>query len=122
LGGITNVRGYPSAEAVGDQGYTTTFEWSCPLYLLPKDINVPFSKVKIYDALRIVTFYDWGRVHLKRPTDTQDKNKSLSSAGCGVRFNLPKSLSVRVEVAWPLGKMPSDGNGARTWAQVTKDF
>lgn len=122
LGGITNVRGYPSAEAVGDQGYTMTFEWSCPVYLMPKDIVVPFSKVKMYDALRIVAFYDWGNVHLRRPLAGEEKNKTLRSAGCGMRFNLPKSLSLRLEVAWPLDNLPSDGSRAHTWVQITKDF
>ncbi|MFA6350425.1 MAG: ShlB/FhaC/HecB family hemolysin secretion/activation protein [Candidatus Omnitrophota bacterium] len=122
LGGITNVRGYPSAEAVGDQGYTMTFEWSCPVYGIPKNFIVPFTKTKMYDALRIVTFYDWGNVHLRTPATSEEKNKTLRSIGCGMRFNLPKSLSMRVEVAWPLDNLPSDGNRVRTWAQVTKDF
>ena len=124
VGGITNVRGYPPAEVVGDKGYSTTFELSTPVYLMPKKLVVPFTKAKtkIYDALRIVTFYDWGNVHLKRPLATEEKNKTLRSAGCGMRFNLPQNLSVRLEVAWPLDNTPSDANHTRTWVQVTKDF
>jgi hemolysin activation/secretion protein len=122
LGGITNVRGYPPAEAVGDQGYSSTFEWSMPMYLMPRNINVPFTKTRIYDALRIITFYDWGNVRLRRPSATEEKNKTLRSAGCGMRFNLPQNLSVRLEVAWPLDNTPSDSDHAHTWVQVTKDF
>ncbi|MCK9603871.1 MAG: BamA/TamA family outer membrane protein [Candidatus Omnitrophica bacterium] len=122
VGGITNVRGYPPAEVVGDDGYTMTFELSSPIHLIPKEINVPFTKTKIYDALRIIAFYDWGNVHLKRPLTTENKNKTLRSAGCGMRFNLPQNLSARVEVAWPLDSLPSDARHVRTWAQITKDF
>jgi hemolysin activation/secretion protein len=122
IGGIVNVRGYPLAEAVGDRGSSMTWELSMPPYLFPKDIKVPFSKAKFYDAVRIVTFYDWGNVRLKRPTGTEEKNKTLRGAGCGLRFNLPEDFSFRVEVAWPLDNTPSDGNHARTWAEVSKTF
>jgi len=122
LGGITNVRGYPPAEVVGDKGYTMTFELSNPVYLIPKDVIVPFTKTKLYDALKIVTFYDWGNVHLKRPGVGENNNKTLRSVGCGMRFNIPKSLSVRVETAWPLDTTPTDAKHVRTWMSVTKDF
>lgn len=42
IGGTSNVCGYPPAEVVGDNGYSSTFEWTFPPYLLPKDIKVPF--------------------------------------------------------------------------------
>lgn len=90
IGGITNVRGYPPAESVGDRGYSTTFEWSFPPYLFPKNVKVPFSKANFYDAFRVVTFYDWASSRLKKPTAPTDKTKTLSSLGCGVRLNLPE--------------------------------
>jgi len=123
LGGIINVRGYPPAEVVGDKGYSMSWEWSFPPYLVPKNIGVPFSKAKFYDALRIVTFYDWGNVHLKRPiAGSEQKNKTLRSAGCGLRFNLPEDFSVRLEFAWALDNTPSDSNREHTWVQITKNF
>jgi len=124
IGGIANVRGYPPAEAVGDRGFSTTLEWSFPPYLFPKNIKVPFSKAKFYDAFRFLGFYDLATSRLRRPTEgTEEKSETLSSLGCGIRFNLPEDLSLRLEVAWPLeNKTPSDGNHARTWVSFSKTF
>ncbi|MDD4980571.1 MAG: POTRA domain-containing protein [Candidatus Omnitrophica bacterium] len=122
IGGIANVRGYPPAEAVGDRGYATTFEWSFPFYPCPKEIKVPLSQAKLYDALRLAMFYDLANTRLKRPSTTEEKNKTLSSLGCGLRFNLPEDFSLRLDIAWPLDNTPSDGDHAHTWVQVSKTF
>ncbi|MBI5145193.1 MAG: ShlB/FhaC/HecB family hemolysin secretion/activation protein [Candidatus Omnitrophica bacterium] len=122
LGGISNVRGYPPAEYVGDEGYASTWEWSFPVYPLPKDIKVPFSKAKLYDALRIVTFYDWGNVRLRRPQAGEEKYKTLRGTGCGIRFNLPEDFALRIDFAWPLDKTPSDENHLHPWFEVSKSF
>jgi len=124
IGGINNVRGYPPAEAVGDRGYSTTVEWSFPPYLFPKHVKFPLSQANFYDAFRIVAFYDWANSRLRRPpVPTDKKTQTLSSIGCGIRFNLPEDLSLRVEVAWPLDdKTASDGHHVRTWASFSKTF
>lgn len=124
IGGIANVRGYPPAEAVGDNGYTMTWEWSVPPYGLSKKIKVPYSKAKVYDALRVVTFYDWGHEQLHRPLVEGNKsNVTLRSIGCGLRLNLPENFSVRAEFAWPLAsRKPSDGKRFHPWFEVSKEF
>ena len=122
LGGVANVRGYPAAEAVGDSGYSTTWEWSCPLYGLSKNIRVPFSKASFYDAIRLALFYDWGFAHLKNPLATEQENSTLRSLGCGVSFNLPEDLSFRTDFAWPLGETPSDGDNLHILMQFSKNF
>lgn len=122
IGGIINVRGYPTAEVVGDRGYSSTWELSMPPYLLSKNLKVPFSKAKFYDALRMVLFYDWANARLRRPTATEEKTKTLRAAGCGLRFNLPENFSIRAEVAWPLDNTPSDSDHAHTWMEVSKSF
>ncbi len=122
IGGISNVRGYPPAEIVGDSGLSSTFEWTCPPYLMPKDIKVPFSRAKLYDALRFAVFYDWAYAHLRRPSATESKDKTLRGAGVGFRFNLPEDFSVRVDIAWALDNLPSDRRGMHPWVQVSKSF
>jgi len=126
IGGDANVRGYPAAEAVGDSGYAMTWEWLCPLYFLSKNIKVPYSKAKLYDAVRFALFYDWANAHLRRPlstaTSTEEKNKTLRSFGCGLRFNLPEDLSFKVDFAWPLDSLPSDGHHLHILAQFSKTF
>ena len=122
IGGIANVRGYPPAEVVGDRGYSMSWEWSFPPYLIPKKIKVPFSKAKLYDAIRVAMFYDWATSRLRRPTASEEKNKTLRGAGCGLRFNLPEDFSLRLDLAWPLDNTPSDGDHLHTWVQVSKSF
>lgn len=122
IGGISNVRGYPPAEAVGDKGYASTLEWSFPPYPISKGINVPLSKAKLYDALRVTIFYDWANAHLRRPTATEEKSKTLRGAGWGLRLNLPEEFSIRLDFAWPLDNTPSDSDHAHTWLSVSKNF
>ena len=123
LGGIANVRGYAPAEAVGDNGYTTTLEWSFPPYFISKNAKVPYSQARWRDALRLVAFYDWGNVSLRNPQAGEDKNTTLSDIGCGIRFNLPENFNVRIDVAWPMTNLTSaDGNRVHPWFQVSKEF
>lgn len=122
IGGIANVRGYGPAESVGDSGLATTLEWSLPVYPIPKQIKVPFSKANLYDALRLAIFYDLGNTHLRRPGAGERKNDTLRSVGCGVRFNLPEDFSIRVDLGWPLDRTPSDSDHLHTWVMVSKNF
>lgn len=123
IGGIINNRGYPPAEKVGDEGVSSTLELSMPPYIIPKTWRVPFCKEKIYDSLRIITFYDWAHTELHNPQAGEEKHETLISAGCGLRFNLPKKdLSVRLEFGWPITETPSDGDHLHTWLEVSKTF
>ncbi|HQO37539.1 MAG TPA: ShlB/FhaC/HecB family hemolysin secretion/activation protein [Candidatus Omnitrophota bacterium] len=122
VGGISNVRGYPSGEYVGDQGLASTFEWLLPLSFIPKDLQVPLSKAKFYDAFRVALFYDWGWARLKQPQAGERKSDTLRSAGFGMRFNLPESFSVRADLAWPLDRTPSDDDHMHPWIAVSKEF
>ena len=122
LGGISNVRGYPSGEYVGDQGLTSTLEWLIPPYLFPKDVQVPMSKAKFYDAFRIAAFYDWGWAQLHHPQAGESKDKTLRGAGVGIRFNLPENFSLRADLAWALDRTPSDNDHVHPWLAVSKEF
>jgi len=122
VGGPANNRGYPVSEAVGDEGFTMSWELSEPPYSLPKYWNIPFTNAKIYDAIRIIEFYDWSNVHLNSLQPGDEKNKTLSSAGCGVKINILKNLSASYEIAWPLTGRSSDGRGVQQWIEVTLTF
>ena len=121
IGGIANVRGYPPAEFVCDRGYSFTGEWSFPTYFA-KGIKVPYSKTDFYNALKWVVFYDWANGRIKVPDVNQKRSKTLSSAGCGWRFNLPEDFSVRFELAWAINDKPSDNYHVHPWCEVSKSF
>ena len=112
LGGISNVRGYAPAEYSGDQGLSSTVEWSFPPYFFPKDIKVPLSKSTVYDATRFVAFYDMGYVRINNPTGVEKQNRTLQGWGYGLRFNLPEDLFARVELAYRFDSkaQPGDAN------------
>ncbi len=122
LGGIANVRGFAPGEAVGDSGQSVTSELSFPLYGVPKSVSVPFSRARLYDALRLAAFYDWGHVTLRNPQAGELKQRSIDSLGWGVRFNLPENFSFRIDFAWPVKGRPSDQHNEHTWIQITKEF
>lgn len=122
IGGIINVRGYPSAELVGDNGFSSTVEWYFPPYFFPKDLKVPFTKTTFYDAVKLVAFYDYGMVHLRTPGPSQKVFDQLSDFGWGVRFNLPKNFFFKAEFACPLNQEPSDGKDIRTWLQIAVNY
>ena len=102
LGGISNVRGYAPAEYVGDQGLTSTVEWYFPPYFFPKDIKVPFSKSTLYDAVRLLGFYDMGYTRINNPLPTSKQNMTIQGWGFGVRFNLPEDFFASFEVAYKI--------------------
>ncbi len=122
IGGPANNRGYPPAEFVGDSGYSMSWELSCPPYFVPKSFKVPFSKSRIYDAIRIIGFYDWSNAHLKTLQAGDKKNRTVRSAGCGIRLNILENFFARYEIGWPLDKKPSDGKNLHHWIEITKTF
>lgn len=122
LGGIVNVRGYPSAEFVGDKGSTITGEWSFPPYPVSKTLKVPLSQTTVYDALRFTAFYDWGNVRRRRPETGEGKYKTARSAGLGLRINLIEDFTARIDFAWPIDQTPSDGHHLHTWIKISKGF
>ena len=122
VGGAASVRGYAPGEIAGDKGVYASAEWSLPVYGLSKSLRVPFSKDKLYDALKLVTFYDWGTTRLSSIAAGQKKSDTLKSFGWGVRFNIREGLSMRLEVGYPVGRKASDGNSAHPWAECTYRF
>lgn len=94
LGGQIYGRGYNPAELTGDSGVAATAELR---YSLPG----PFEH---WQSLQPYSFYDFGAVW-NRDTGAEHR-QSLSSAGIGVRNQVFNHLSVDLEVAWPLTRVP----------------
>ncbi len=122
IGGPYSVRGYPPAEFSGDKGYFTSAEWSLPVYVIPKAARVPGTGTRWRDALRFVTFYDWGFVHLKKPSAGERENQTLKACGFGLNFDIPDRLRVRLEFGYPLGRKPSDDEQWHPWIEAAVRF
>ena len=121
IGGPVSVRGYSPAEYSGDKGYFTSLEWSFPVYGLSKDIRVPCRQEKVYDALRLVTFWDWGFVNVKNVGAGEKENETLKGYGFGTHFNV-KDLTFSFELGYPIGKTSSDGDRPHPWVEVNYKF
>ena len=122
IGGVVDNRGYTRATVLGDTGNSITVGIAFPPYFVSKRIRVPFSKAKLYKALKLFIFYDWGRAVLKSPYAGREKVRGIKSIGCGLRMTLPEGFSLRVDLGWPLSIMPKDGDHFHPWFGVSKDF
>lgn len=92
------------------------------MYFIPKNAKVLWSEEKWYDSLRGVLFYDWAMTHLKKISAGERENQTLKGCGFGLRLNLTDSLSARIEVGYPLGRSPSDGDNVHPWAEMVLRF
>jgi len=124
VGGIINARGFTPAEIVGDIGFSTTAEWSFPVYGVPKNWKIPATKTNFYDATRLVAFYDYGNTRfLNSAGATREKFDQLSDLGWGVRFNLSRYLTVKADFAYPLSAGAAGGKTQqRAWVSVSANY
>jgi hemolysin activation/secretion protein len=122
--GVIDMRGFPRAQAPGDQGVSFSTGFSFPPFGVARTKSVPFSNTKIYDALRFFTFLDYARAGFKTLAEGSPKHYELTSAGCGFELKVPdKSFSVRLDIGWPLSDDESkDGDHAHAWFAITKGF
>jgi hemolysin activation/secretion protein len=122
--GVIDNRGYPRAQAYGDNGISSMAGFTFPVYGLPRTMNAPFSKTKLYDDIKLFTFYEWARADLKSPSMTDKERTDLSSVGCGFTFNIPdRSLSTRLDIGWAIGKeKPKDGDPRHILYSITQAF
>ncbi len=100
-GGMYSVRGYLSAEAIGDFGALGTLEWrTAPLPLWSS----------VLQDWRWYAFVDAARLGLREPLPEQQDRYSLASAGIGSSFRLGEHIFLRVDYALPLKEGPNTDN------------
>ncbi|MFH1075038.1 MAG: POTRA domain-containing protein [Candidatus Firestonebacteria bacterium] len=123
-GGVVDNRGYPRAQYVGDSGKSISIGLSFPPYFVPRNLNVPFSKTKLYNTLKFIPTYDLAQGRLKSTPPGEKADATFRSAGCALKFDLPEhSMSLRVDTFWPVGgTYPADGDRCHTWIYLSKDF
>ena len=115
IGGQQFGRAYDPSEILGDSCIAGSLE----LRLSPGTEGTPFKYAQFY------TFYDGGETYNHTPLSILDrKDKSLSSAGLGVRFGMGQYLSGYLEAAQPLTRIvANEGNkNARLFASISARF
>jgi hemolysin activation/secretion protein len=110
LGGPGSVRGYRSSEVRGDGGILATAEGRHPFQLA--------NRLAIFSF-----FYDYGLARFQSTPGFVDGTQTLQSVGAGVTYYPHPSVTLKLEVATPVGKtIPTDGKHERVWFSVTGYF
>lgn len=111
LGGPSSVRGYPSADVLGDRGL--------------------FASLELRYRTRILTapgyfsaFVDGGHVSRIDPAVGTDKSNSIGSAGVGATFFPISALQLELLAAVPTGSHETSDfhDSGRLWANLTTRF
>lgn len=102
-GGMYSVRGYLSAEAIGDAGVLGTLEW--------RTAPLPWWSGVLRDW-RWYAFVDAARLGLREPLPEQDDRFSLASVGIGSNVKFGEHVFLRLDYALPLKEGPNTDNDA----------
>lgn len=118
LGGVSSVRGYHEAEAVGDLGLRASLQLATP-ELAPK------LGWKALTGLSLHTFVEGAAAELRLPLPGQAQRSRLLGVGLGGQLSLggPFSFNLALDVAWPLLKRDAIGaDGMRAHASASLGF
>ena len=91
IGGANSVRGFLEREIANDRGHSGSLELYTPEL-------APSVGLKDWN-LRMLAFYDFGRVSRVDPLAGETPKEGIASAGIGLRVALPKRFSLRFDVA-----------------------
>lgn len=100
-GGMYSVRGYLSAEAIGDFGVLGSVEW--------RTASLPLWSSLLQDW-RWYAFVDAARLGLREPLPEQQDRFSLASFGIGSSVKFGEHFFLRVDYALPLKEGPNTDN------------
>ena len=91
LAGSNAVRGFLERAVATDMGYFANLELYSPDYAVPLGIT---------GSLKGVAFYDWAEGHNHdMPTTDSARNAHISSFGAGLRYNIKKDLTFKLDIA-----------------------
>ena len=118
IGGFGSVRGYPLAEAAGDNGFFVSAELVVPFPFKVTVLNNP-KKLQLDEVLSFFAFLDHGKVFIKDRQPGENDNE-LSGLGLGMRLNIPPlginypAVSFSLAYGFPAfgGPDPSDGSSS----------
>ena len=91
IGGANSVRGFLERERADDRGHSGSIELYTP-EMAPALGSPDWN-------LRLLGFYDFGRVSRVRPQPGEPPREGISSAGLGVRLSHHKSFALRLDFA-----------------------
>jgi hemolysin activation/secretion protein len=128
IGGFGSVRGYPLAEAAGDNGFFVSAELVVPFPFKVTVLNNP-KKIQLDQVLSFFAFIDHGKVFIKEPQPGEN-DKELNGLGLGMRLNMPSlginypAVSFSLAYGFPAfgGPDPSDGSSSTLYLNGMVSF
>ncbi len=95
-GGMYTVRGYLSAEAIGDYGALANLEWRTPAWRAGNWLDA-----------RLYAFADAAYLRLRDPLPEQEDKYNLASVGLGASLRFGEHLQLRLDYAYPYSDGPT---------------
>lgn len=102
VGGGAFGRAYDDGEIIGDEGMALAVE-------VGRDFGINEFVVR---TLHPYGFYDVGVIWDKKSASSAGKRDTLASAGFGLRASLERGVSMGLELAYPLTRVPATADGA----------
>ncbi len=118
IGGFGSVRGYPLAEAAGDNGFYVSAELVVPFPFKVTVIKNP-REIQLDQVLSFFAFLDHGQVFIKN-RQPGENDRELNGVGLGMRIYIPPlginypAVSFSLAYGFPVfgGPDPSDGSSS----------
>lgn len=107
MGGLNNIRGYPSGDYLADSALTTNLELLIPAFFIPKGIKLPFSATSLKDDITGVLFFDYGHGERRGKRTDEEKVVDMASIGGELRIRLYDQVLVKLALALPVGDNPN---------------
>jgi hemolysin activation/secretion protein len=108
IGGQGSVRGFQEREVSADRGHSATFEVYTP--------DLGGGALLQGTVMRLLGFYDMGRVQRVDPAPGDIAEQGISAAGIGARLNRGRDLSVRTDLAQTLNAGGARRKGSLRWS------
>jgi hemolysin activation/secretion protein len=116
IGGFGSVRGYPLAEAAGDNGFFVSTELVIPFPFKVTVIKNP-RPIRLDQVLSLFAFLDHGQVFIKN-RQPGENDQELNGVGLGVRLDIPPlgvnypAISFSLAYGFPTFGSPDPSDGS----------
>lgn len=121
--GIIDMRGYPRAQAYGENGFSVSSGFSFAPYFLPRNMKVPGSKGTFFETTQLFAVCDWATVNKRRPLEDEAANTTLASAVVGMQMMLPEKFFLRIDLGTPVtDDETNDGKDYHAWIRISKMY
>ncbi len=118
LGGYNSVRGYENGALLGDYGVNGSLELRTPIPGLKKIL--PDKYKSISDAIKFVTFYDFGYFGAHRNPYNYNNN-FIHSVGAGLNIFFKNGIALNLAVGIPLNAKKYQSGSARFHFALSTD-